>query len=284
MRRMELVGRGIAHSASPGMWGRIFGEVSEDVTYGLRDVEETDLPAAIDDLRTGVVDSFHVTMPYKEWAFGVSETYGDDVRITGVANGLNVRDGVIEGVNTDVASARLLLSLAPRRVRSALVLGAGATGASLLLAVTEVAADVYLTNRTPARASRLAGGTWPRPVTVIPWEEREECAREVDLVVNTTPCGLTTSDSPLREWTSGPDALLYDLIYRREPTPLQVQAAAAGVRTVDGLGHLQAHAEATLSRLGISPPTAATLRQIMTDVGGRPPMRWNRLHTVEGTH
>jgi shikimate dehydrogenase len=195
MRRMELVGRGIAHSASPGMWGRIFGEVSEDVTYGLRDVEETDLPAAIDDLRTGVVDSFHVTMPYKEWAFGVSETYGDDVRITGVANGLNVRDGVIEGVNTDVASARLLLSLAPRRVRSALVLGAGATGASLLLAVTEVAADVYLTNRTPARASRLAGGTWPRPVTVIPWEEREECAREVDLVVNTTPCGLTTSDS-----------------------------------------------------------------------------------------
>jgi shikimate dehydrogenase len=220
-------------------------------------------------------------MPYKGWAFRVSESYGDDVRATGVANGLSMRDGVIEGVNTDVAAARLLLAEAPRRVRRALVLGAGATGASLLQAVTEVAEVVHLTNRTPERGDRLAARPWASPVTVVPWREREQCAREVDLVVNTTPCGLTTSDSPLRTWTSGPDALLYDLIYRREPTPLQVQAAAAGVRTVDGLSHLQAHAEATLSRSGISPPPAAKLRQIMTDVGSRPPLRWHRLHTVE---
>jgi shikimate dehydrogenase len=284
MRRMELVGRGIGHSASPGMWNRIFDEVSAEVTYGLRDVDEAELPAAVDDLRTGVVDTFHVTMPYKEWAFGVSGTYGEDVRATGVANGLTMRDSVIEGVNTDVAAARLLLAEAPRRVRRALVLGAGATGASLLLAVTEIAEDVYLTNRTPERSSRLAGRAWPHQVTAVPWHEREKCAREVDLVVNTTPCGLTTPDSPLRTWTAGPDALLYDLIYQRELTPLQVQAAAAGVRTVDGLSHLQAHAEATLSRLGIAPPPVGTLRQIMTDVGARPPLRWDRPHTVEALH
>lgn len=280
---MELVGRGIQHSASPGMWHALFAELGDDTTYGLRDVEESALPVALDALRAGLVDTFHVTMPYKEWAFGVAQHYGDDVRTTGVANGLTMRDGLVHGVNTDVAAARLLLAEAPRPIRSALVLGAGATGASLLLAVTEVAGTVHLTNRTPERAERLAARGWPRPVAVVPWDQRHRCADEVDLVVNTTPCGLTTSDSPLPRWAPRPDALLYDLIYRGEPTALQQQAAAAGVRQVDGLSHLQAHAEATLSRHGLTPLAPQTLRRIMTDVGARPPLRWDRSHPTEET-
>lgn len=277
MKRIELVGRGIQHSASPGMWRRIFEATSSPFTYGLRDVERHELPSVLADLRAGRLARIDVTMPYKTWAFHVADTQEPDVRLTGVVNGLTLRDGRLEGINTDLSAARALLADAPLPVRTALVLGAGATASSLLMATSEVATHVYVANRTLERSQPLVERPWPGAVSTVPWEDREDCARTVDLVVNTTPCGLTTPASPLRAWTPGSDALLYDLIYRPTATQLQMQAAAAGARMVDGLTHLLAHAKVTMSRLAMATPDDDTLRKIMGAVAGRPPLHWERL-------
>lgn len=278
MKRIELVGQGIQHSASPGMWRRIFEATSSPFTYGLRDVDRGELPSVLADLRSGRLARVDVTMPYKTWAFDAAETHEPDAAVTGVANGLAVRDGLLVGMNTDAAAARALLADAPVPVRTALVLGAGATASSLLLATSEVAEHVYVANRTLERSAVLVERSWPGAVSALPWEDREECAHGVDLLVNTTPCGLTTPASPLRTWAPAPEALLYDLIYQPTATAMQLQAAAAGVRMVDGLTHLLAHAKVTMPWLGVTPPAEDRLRQIMAAVAGRPPLQWERLH------
>jgi shikimate dehydrogenase len=276
VRRMELLGQGIQHSASPGMWNRIFASMSSDYTYGLRDVAADRLGAALDDLRSGKTAGYHITMPYKNWAFEAADHREDDVQRSGVSNCLTLEDGVVSGANTDVAAARILLQELPALPRRVLVVGAGATGTSLALACSEVAKKVFVTNRSAERSQLMAERDWPHRVTVVDWEDREDCAAAVELVVNATSCGLTTSESPLRAWTSGSGSALYDLVYRPQPTALQLQAAEAGAAIVDGLAHLQAHAEATIPRLGLPAPAEGSLREVMAEVAGRYPLRWDR--------
>lgn len=276
MRRLELLGQGIQHSASPGMWNRIFAATASDATYGLRDIGSDGLMPALDDLRSGAVAGYQVTMPFKQWAYEVAERRSPDVRRSRVANGLAVEDGRVVALNTDVSAARLLLGELPERPKRVLVLGAGATGTSLALASSEVAGEVFVANRSPERSRWMAGLDWPHRVQAVAWEDRETCAADVDVIVNATSCGLTTNASPLRSWTAG-DVALYDLIYRPEPTELQRQAADADAVIVDGLAHLQAHAEVTIPQLGLPVLAVGELRDIMAAALGRHPLRWERL-------
>lgn len=284
MKRLALVGRGLTHSASPRLWQNIFRESGHPGDCGLRDVGEDGLAGVVAELRSGALDQLHVTMPYKQWAFEVAETRTAEASWTGVVNGLMMRAGRLAGVNTDVLAARSLLADLPTRPRKILVLGAGATGASLLEAATEVADTSYLANRDPRRSAALAARDWAASVAAVPWDDRAEYAAEVDLVVNTTPCGLTDQRSPLRHWPVGPTHL-YDLIYQPDLTPLQDQAARAGATIVDGLAHLQAHAEAATDSLGIPAIARNVLRRILTDIAGRAPLRWEtpELHASDNT-
>ncbi|TFB77307.1 hypothetical protein E3O06_00700 [Cryobacterium glaciale] len=274
---MVLLGRGIRHSLSPRMWEGIFAELSLSGSYALRDVDKTALDAAIADLRAGRVTHFHVTMPYKRWAFGVADTYDDStVGVTQVANSLSLKGDQIMGSNTDVKAARILFSELPAPPQRVLVIGAGATAASLVCAANEVASTVLITNRTDDRSRALADRDWSVRTVPVLWSDRERHAAGADLIINTAPFGLTVDATPLARWPEG--ALLYDLIYSPELTPLQRLASRAGVRAVDGLAHLQAHAEATLAARTIAAPTIERMTAIVTTAAGRAPTRWGLLN------
>ena len=70
------------------------------------------------------------------------------------------------------------------------------------------------------------------------WENsalRTQLAR-TDLVVNATPLGLRQFDpSPLPHALLEPHLMIYDLTYKRTPTPLLIAAAEAGARGENGL-------------------------------------------------
>ena len=275
--RLELVGRGISQSLSPKAWNRIFVILDIPYTYGLRDIEETGLAAVIDDLRSGHLLQVHVTMPYKQWAYSLAEERSNEVAITGVSNSLSCKNGVIVSSNTDVESARILLrEHSGRSLERILILGAGATAASLTLAALDFSDHVSVTNRNDARTDELIKRDWPKKVHKVLWEDRETAAKDSGLIVNTTSCGLVNDDSPLRYWPENSSADLYDLIYRPKLTMIQEQAKASSGVVVDGLSHLQGHLEATMSVLGISLADPRALRNIMSDIAGRPPLRWEK--------
>jgi shikimate dehydrogenase len=277
---MALLGRGIQHSLSPRMWEGLFAATSSGGTYKLRDVEEAGLGVALDDLRSGVVTTFHVTMPYKSWAYRVAEQHEDStVSLTRVVNGLVMKDGLIEGSNTDVKAARILLSELPKPPERVLVIGAGATAASLVCAVNEVASSVVIVNRTDDTSRALADRDWTSRTEAGLWSDRESHAQDADLIVNTAPFGLTIDATPIALWPN--DALLYDLIYGPNYTPLQLRSASAGARVVDGLAHLQAHVEACLQAGNLETPDAELLENIMYKAAGRRPARWDLLDDFE---
>lgn len=275
--RLELVGRGISHSLSPKAWNRIFELLDVPFTYGLRDIDESGLAAVIDDLRSGHLLQVHVTMPYKQWAYSVAQDRSEEVAITGVSNSLSCRNGVIVSSNTDVESARILLQEHKgQSLERILILGAGATAASLTLAALDFSDSVYVANRNDARTDELIKRDWPKKVHKVFWQDRETAAKDVGLIVNTTSCGLVTQDSPLRYWPADSSADLYDLIYRPKLTMIQEQAKTSSGVVVDGLSHLQGHIEATMNNLGLALADQLALRNIMTEIAGHPPLRWEK--------
>ena len=275
--RLELVGRGISHSLSPKAWNKIFQILDIPFTYGLRDIEENGLNGVIDDLRSGHLLQVHVTMPYKQWAYSVAEDRSEEVAITGVSNSLSCRDGVIVSSNTDVESARILMrEHSGQSLERVLILGAGATAASLTLAALDFSDNVYVANRNDARTDELIKRDWPKKVNKVLWEDRETTAKDVGLIVNTTSVGLINEDSPLRYWPTNSSADLYDLIYRPKLTLIQEQAKGSSGVVVDGLSHLQGHIEATMNTLGLALADKLALRNIMTEIAGRPPLRWEK--------
>lgn len=275
--RLELVGRGISHSLSPKAWNKIFEILDIPFTYGLRDIEENGLDGVIEDLRSGHLLQVHVTMPYKQWAYSIAEDRSDEVAITGVSNSLSCRDGVIVSSNTDVESARILMrEHSGQSLERVLILGAGATAASLTLAALDFSDNVYVSNRNDARTDELIKRDWPKKVNKVLWEDRETAAKDVGLIVNTTSVGLINEDSPLRYWPTNSSADLYDLIYRPKLTLIQEQAKASSGVVVDGLSHLQGHIEATMNTLGLALADKLALRNIMTEIAGRPPLRWEK--------
>jgi len=269
-----LVGQGISHSLSPRLWTAVFDLLEMDADYGTCDLPEHLLGDVLSDLRAGTLTSVHVTMPYKQWAHGVVDEHDQEsVRWTGVVNSIRTVDGRLIGQNTDLASASIALRSLDDQPRRALVVGAGATAASLAGALLAARTEVYVTNRTDQRAVELAARAADSRLIAVPWHER--CDVSADLVVNTAPFGLRTSDSPFGVWPADASAL-YDLIYASELTALQRQAVDAGAVVWDGLAHLQGHVEVTLEQWLGSRSTSVYVSELISRIAGRRPLRWDR--------
>jgi shikimate dehydrogenase len=275
--RLYLLGRGVQHSRSPGMWNGVFRALGLDWHYGLLDVTEDGLPAALDHLRDPDVLGYNVTMPYKGWAFARSEVRSRDVERVRGSNWLRLEDGRLAADNTDVEGARMLLgAIGP--VDRALLLGAGGTAAALLAALDGQVDQVVVANRSVRTGVELAerASSWlgPGRVRAVGWEQRLAEASTASLLINTTPLGMRDQRSPLEDLRPRDGALVYDTVYREGPTPLQLQAARWGLALADGLAHLEAQAVALLPHLGLGPEHAALVRSCLRAAAGREPHRW----------
>lgn len=270
VREMFLAGERIAHSLSPAMWNHVFRTTATPITYGLRDVATTGLDAVLAEIRGSDVLAANVTMPHKTWAAASADTLGEDAAATGAANLLHLRGGVLHGENTDVAGARALLE---RRApfASVTVLGAGGTAAAVVRALRGMAGAVVVVNRDPARAEQLVADVGDDTMRAAGWDGREREIERADLVVSTVPL---VDDTPFDLRVLGPDAHVYDVVYRRRPTALQRAVSEMGRPLVDGLAHLAAQAIAMLEPLGFDAAWARLLVEGLTHATERPVTAW----------
>jgi shikimate dehydrogenase len=97
---------------------------------------------------------------------------------------------------------------------------------------------IHVVNRTLARAQELADRFGPRlqahPMAALP-----ELLQDATLFVNTSSLGMDGSEAPeLPFETMRTGSLVTDIVYVPLKTPFLLQAEAAGLPTVDGLGML----------------------------------------------
>ena len=234
MRRCAVLGDPIEHSLSPVLHRAAYAALGLDWTYDAVRVEAGDLASYVDGLGEEW-RGLSLTMPLKREVVPLLTSYDRWTEVSGAANTVLLdEDGGRHGLNTDVpGSAAALAEAIGEPVRSAVVLGGGATAASVLLALAERGLErATLVVRDPARAAETVAAVarHPQAPTLTVALLAELASVEADLVVSTIPVSAQT-DALLGAVRDVP--VVFDVVYDPWPTPLAAVAAADG-RTVVG--------------------------------------------------
>ena len=268
-----MLGAPIAHSKSPVLHRAAYALLGLPWSYDAVRVGADELAGFIrsrgDDWR-----GLSLTMPLKRAVLPLLDEADDLVGLVGTANTVLFDRGRILGFNTDVhgliAALRAIGVLAPRRVR---VLGAGATAASVLVAVNHLGAEsVVVATRSPqktapliALAKRLGQDVTIESLEFGGWDDPP------DVVISTVPGG-TTLDVEFPEQLRRDTALL-DVSYDPWPSPLAAAWLSVGGRASSGLEML-AHQALAQVRIFVSgdpqtalPEEAAVLAAMRESIG-----------------
>jgi shikimate dehydrogenase len=236
-----VLGFPVRHSRSPAMMNAALRELGLDWRYLALPIPPARFAETVRALPASGYVGANVTIPHKLAAFELADEATATARAIGAANTLSFQDGRIAADNTDASG--LLDALAePVAGRRALVLGAGGAARAAVWALREAGAEVWVWNRTRARAAALAAELG---VAV----HDAAAAGSPQLLVNTTSVGLEPgsglADLPLAGLEP---ATVVDLVYGPEPTAIERWAGERGMRVVDGLEVLVCQGARSLER------------------------------------
>jgi shikimate dehydrogenase len=231
-----VIGDPVAHSLSPTIQNAAFAALGLDAVYVGFPVEAERGVDVVTACRTFGLRGLSVTMPHKEVVAATADEVSEDVRALGAANTLTNNGGRIRADSTDgdgCVDALRSTGFDPAS-KTCMVLGAGGSGRSVVLALGRAGARVVVATRNTERAERARklGGSSARVGSL-------DEVSDMDLIVNTTPLGMGENvEIPLDPNRLGPGQLVHDLVYSPLETPLLRAARAGGATTVDGLSML----------------------------------------------
>ena len=219
------------HTRSPAMHNAAFRALGIDAVYLSFDVPPEALAAAVAGMRALGIRQLAVSLPHKEAVLAHLDEIDETARRIGAVNTVTLRDGHLVGSNTDwLGAVRALEHETKLADARAVVLGAGGTARAVVFGLLERGSRVTVLNRTPERASDLAGELGAQAAGGLD----ELSSTPHDVLVNTTSVGLRGDASPVDTAAISPEAVVMDAVYDPEQTRLLRDAAARGARTVTG--------------------------------------------------
>lgn len=275
--RYGVFGNPIAHSMSPRIHAHFAQLTQQDVVY---DKHLAPLDGFADTARAFFAQGgwgCNITVPFKLEASELAHATSERVQLAGACNTLARReDGSLFGDNTDGLGLMADLTrnagwaIAGQRV---LLIGAGGASAGVLGPLLEqTPAEVWIVNRTAAKAEALAHSH--RAVA-----ERHGVAlhagglddarlsQPFDLVINASSSSLAGAASPVPASVLHAGSHAVDLMYGPAAQAFLDWAAAQGAQTRDGLGMLvEQAAEAFVIWRGVRPPTTDLLHALRAEV------------------
>jgi shikimate dehydrogenase len=220
-----------SHTRSPAMHNAAFTALGLDAVFLAFDVPPAALAAAVAGARALGVRQLAISLPHKEAVLEHLDAVDETARRIGAVNTVTLREGRLEGANTDwIGLARALERETPLAGRRAVVLGAGGTARAAVFALRERGATVHVLNRTVASAERLAeelGGASAGPLEALG-------SLDHDVLVNTTSVGLASDASPVPARTLRRGSTVFDAVYDPPLTRLLRDARERGARIVPG--------------------------------------------------
>src|SRR5690348_10060699 len=139
MRRFGLIGKTLEHSFSKKYFtGKFAKEGIGDAVYELYELASIeDLPSLLE--RVPGLEGLNVTIPYKEVVLPFLQAQDELVTSAGACNCIRIRDGKLEGFNTDIPAFKgsLQKMLRPHH-NCALVLGSGGASKAVQYALREL--------------------------------------------------------------------------------------------------------------------------------------------------
>jgi shikimate dehydrogenase len=248
-----VLGDPVRHSLSPVMHNAALQAMGLDWVYLALPAAAAQLPAVVAGLAAVECRGLNVTIPHKQAVAGLCRQLTPLAERVGAVNTLvPLAGGGWLGTNTDVEGF-----LAPLRGdnwdgRRALVLGCGGSARAVLAGLVELGcSEILLAGRRPEPLAALTQDcrAWAPQLRALAWSELERQLGTTNLLVNCTPVGMGSSQSPLSREALAllpAAATVYDLIYVPRPTALLADAAARGCRAIDGLEMLVQQGAAAL--------------------------------------
>lgn len=244
-----VLGHPIGHTLSPIMHNRSLESLGMDAIYLAFDVAPEKLMDVLPRMGDMGFGGVNLTVPLKEVAFRGIETLDESARRLGAVNTVQYVDGAMVGHNTDgVGVVKAIQEAFGASLAGASVFVLGSGGAGRAVAITcasQGAARLGITDLDEPRAQKVAAeiktlGTSARIGVVPPvpptWERT---ALSADLVIQCTPVGMKTTDTPLLPPSAfRANQMLLDLVYMYPETGIMAHAREAGAEAANGLGML----------------------------------------------
>jgi 3-dehydroquinate dehydratase/shikimate dehydrogenase len=235
-RIFGVAGNPINHSLSPLMQNTAFRR--ESVNAVLLPLKVKALPDLLTLIRELPLSGLAITMPLKQeilphLANPVTPGSKPLTHRIGACNTLRISpEGKLIGFNTDVDG--IVRPLEKRlRLKGAriAVLGAGGAARAAVFGLVDQGAEVFIVNRTHENAVALAKESKAKAL------KHEQLAKHhFDVLINSTPCGMAGSKTPLpiaeNELNAG---LVFDMVYNPLETPLLKLAKSRGIPVITGL-------------------------------------------------
>lgn len=226
-----VAGNPLRHSLSPLMLNTAFRRETLNAVYlALQTTKVSDLLKLIHEIP---IQGLSITMPLKQEIMAHLERTDPLSAKIGACNTiLRAQDGKLYGFNTDVAG---ITGPIERRMSlngsKALVLGAGGAARAAVFGLREKGADVFILNRTPETAQKLARQSHSKTI------KKEALGKtEFDLIVNATPVGMTGyKGAPLLDAGDLKAKLVFDLVYNPVETPLLRLARQQNIPVITGV-------------------------------------------------
>lgn len=223
MLKFVVLGDPVGHSLSPVLHTAALQAAGIEGTYTARLVDSTGFAAALEEIRSGVLDGANVTMPHKRLAAESVDVLSSDAQRAGSVNTVLLRDGVLVGETTDVGGIRDAWGELP--MGPVLVLGAGGAAAAALLAMEDRPLWVAARRREAAEGLLERIGIGAR---LIDWGNGVAGS----VVVNATPIGM--SGERLPDAVLDEAAGVFDMPYGAQETGTIRRARELGIPAVDG--------------------------------------------------
>lgn len=265
-----VIGNPIAQSKSPLLHTAFAQQTGQDMVYTAILGEIGQFAAAVRAFAREGGRGLNVTMPFKLEAFELANTLTERARMAQAVNTLVLgADGQVLGDNTDGVglvrdiTQNLQFSLTGKRI---LLLGAGgAVRGTLLPLLGEAPKEIFIANRTAARAQALAEQfSHYAANTTLHGAGFADIAGQFDLILNGSASSMTDEVPPIPAQAWCAQTLAYDMAYKKEPSAfLRLAQSMGAARSVDGLGMLvEQGAESFFLWRGVRPDTAPVLRQL----------------------
>lgn len=243
-RQLAVLGSPIAHSQSPALHAAAYRALGFPWNYQAVEVRAGELEPFVSDLGEDW-RGLSLTMPLKHEILPLIDDLDEVARLTGAVNTVlvtaNPEGRTLAGFNTDVTGlVRALAEGGVTEARNVVILGAGATASSALVAAAELGAEsVELLVRSRVKAAPLVelGRTLGLTITVTEFADVPALtfvpAAPTQLVISTLPGGTALQIGFAQELRR--DAVLFDVAYAPWPSVLAAQWAEAGGTALSGL-------------------------------------------------
>ncbi|MDD4308328.1 MAG: shikimate dehydrogenase [Thermoplasmata archaeon] len=245
MKHLCVIGDPIEHSLSPAMHNAALAHLDLDKEYVFEKakVPSAELAGFINRTRKGEFTGLSVTMPHKVAVIPFLDELSQEAKIIGAVNTVTLSGNKLVGHNTDGAGCVMALKSAgvPIKGRNAVVLGAGGAAKAIAVALAlEHAGKIFILNRTPSAADKIAATVSKvsgSRIETSGLERMEEALAEADILINATPIGM----SGISPRTAVPKDLfrrnmnVFDIVYEPMETQHLRDARMAGARTIPGV-------------------------------------------------